>query len=98
MIVDYSPATGLALIEATDFKAFKLRVRDTEKLRPTLDNVTFIDDCNVLIDIDAVTRLPGAPNTEAWNAGYRKMIDYAATKGWIDVSTNSIRAHVERLA
>jgi len=96
MIVDYSPATGLALVEADDFKGFKLRLRETAETRPELDGIRFVDDGNVLIGLDTVRSLPGAPGTEAWNASFQKMVDYAATKGWIDDATQSIRAHVER--
>jgi hypothetical protein len=96
MIVDYTPGTGLSLVEPNDFKGFKLRIADAET-RPTLPGVSFVDDGNVLIGIDAVRALPGAPDTDEWRAGYRAMIDYAARKGWIDEATNSIRAHVERV-
>jgi hypothetical protein len=87
MIVDYTPSAGLSLVEPDDFK----------ETRPTLPGVSFVDDGNVLIGIDAVRALPGAPDTDEWRAGYRAMIDYAARKGWIDEDTNSIRAHVERV-
>lgn len=97
MIVDYSPGEEMSLVEPDDFKSFKLRLRNTSELRPTLPGVAFVDDRNVLIAIDAVTHLPGSPGTDEWRAGFRKMIDYAATKGWIDAATNSIRAHVERV-
>ena len=98
MIVDFAPEIGLILVEADDFKGFKLRLPVTGDRRPDLPGVAFVDDANVLVGIDAVTRLPGAPDTDAWRAGFRKMVDYAATKGWIDAATNSIRAHVERMS
>ncbi len=31
----------------------------------------------------------------SWQDGFRKMMDYARTKGWIDPQDGSIRAHVE---
>lgn len=96
MIVDYSPATGLALLEPVDFKGFKLHLRETAETRPVLPGVRFVDDGNALIGIETVRRLPGAPGTDAWNAGFQKMVDYARSKGWIDDATQSIRAHVER--
>lgn len=97
MIVDYQPASGLSLLEAQDFKGFKLRLRDTDERRPSIEGVTFVDDGNVLIGVDLVPALPGAPDDEAWLTGYRRMIDYAASKGWMDGETDAIRAHVERL-
>jgi hypothetical protein len=96
VIVDHSPASGLALVEPDDFKAFKLRLRNSAEVRPALSGVVFVDDANALVAIDAVTALPGVPPTDAWQTGFRKMIDYADTRGWIDHATHSIRAHVER--
>lgn len=96
MIVDYSPADGLRLLEPDDFKGFKLRLRETAQKRLELDDVSFVDDDNVLIAVEAVPALPGAPATTEWLSGYRRMIDYAAGKGWIDADSNAIRAHVER--
>lgn len=98
MIVDFSPAEGLRLVEPQDFKSFKLRLRDTDEARPTIPSVAFVDDVNVLISVDAVPRLPGAPSTPEWKAGFDRMVDYAAGKGWIDPVTKAIRAHVERAA
>ncbi len=98
MTVDYSPASGLTLVEPDDFKAFKLRLRDTAERRPAPAGIVFVDDKDVLIDVETVTRLPGAPGTEVWAASFSRMIDHAATKGWVDSSSNAIRAHVERTA
>jgi len=98
MIVDYDPGTGLTLVEPDDFNGFKLRLRQTSERRPALPGITFVDDGNVLVAIDTVKGLAGAPASEAWAAGFRKMVDYAATRGWIDSAANAIRAHVERIA
>ncbi|MFH1793048.1 MAG: hypothetical protein ABIK36_10545 [Pseudomonadota bacterium] len=96
MIVDYAPSKGLSLLEADDFKGFKLCLAGDEA-RPAISGVSFVDDANVLIGVDLVPTLPGAPGTGEWLAGYRAMVDYAAKKGWIDAANNSIRAHVERV-
>jgi hypothetical protein len=98
MIVDYSSEDGLTLVEPGDLKSFKLRLRNVAEARPAIPHVTFVDDGNVLIGIDAVPALPGAPGTAEWSAGYRKMVDYAVGKGWIDDASNAIRAHVERVS
>lgn len=92
MIIDHANGST-RLIEADDFKGFKLRIAGGE-VRPAIAGVTWADDGNVLIGIDAVKALPGAPDTPEWNAGFQAMVDYAAKKGWIDGS--AIRAHVER--
>jgi len=94
MIIDHANGST-RLIEAEDFKGFKLRIASGET-QPPIAGVTWVDDGNVLIGIDAVKALPGAPNTSEWNAGFQAMVDYAAKKGWIDADKNAIRAHVER--
>ena len=96
MIIDYAPGTGLRLLEADDLKRFKLRL-PVNVIRPEIAGLVFVDDDNALIGVDLPPSLPGAPTTPEWRASYQAMIDYAATKGWIDQATNGIRAHVERL-
>ncbi|MFN3549975.1 MAG: hypothetical protein ACK4U0_21025 [Mesorhizobium sp.] len=97
MIVDHSPATGLRLLEAENFKGFRLRLSGSVESRPLIAGVRFVDDGNVLIGVDLVPHLPGAPDTAEWRKGYEAMVAYAAGKGWIDDASNAIRAHVERL-
>jgi hypothetical protein len=96
MIVDYTPASGLRLLEAEDLKRFKLRLAGGVA-RPEIDGVAFVDDENALIQAQLPPSLPGAPTTAEWRAGYQVMIDYAAKKGWIDQATGAIRAHVEHV-
>jgi len=31
----------------------------------------------------------------AWQEGFRKMVDYAKSKGWVDPMSGAIRAHIE---
>jgi hypothetical protein len=95
MIVDYTPAVGLSLLEADDFKRFKLRLSRCDA-DPVIDGVVFFGRDDALISVDVPPSLPGAPATPEWRALYRAMIDYAATKGWIDQASNAIRAHIER--
>ena len=96
MIIDHSRQDGLRLLEAEDLKRFKLRLQNGE-LRPELGGVTFVDDDNALIAITLPPSLAGAPTSQSWRDGYQAMIDYAASKGWIDAATQTIRAHVERI-
>jgi hypothetical protein len=53
-------------------------------------------DGSVRVDPVAVRRLAGseAPVTEQWESGFRSMIEYAATKGWV-ADDGTIQAHVE---
>ena len=97
MILDHRPGIGLALGDADDFKGFKLRLRAAAGARPDLPGIAYVDDDNVLVDPGLVGALPGAPETDAWREGFGRMVDYAATKGWVDERTGAIRAHVERI-
>jgi hypothetical protein len=97
MIVDHSSSGELSLLEADDFKGFMLRLRSTGPARPDIRGIAFFDDDNVLVDIAVVKSLAGARATEAWTRDFGRMVDYAATKGWVDTATNALRAHVERV-
>lgn len=99
MIVEYSSQGGLALLEAEDFRKFKVLLRGSfPSMRPAVEGVTFVDDDNALVGIDVVPALSGAPAEVAWLAGYHKMVEAAARHGWIDETAQAIRAHVEREA
>ncbi|WP_144862890.1 hypothetical protein [Mesorhizobium sp. J18] len=83
------------MIEADDFKRFSLRLRGVSGERPEITNIVFVNDDEVLVGIDGICSIPGAPQTEEWLARFRKMVEYAASKGWVDALTSSIRSHVE---
>jgi hypothetical protein len=53
-------------------------------------------DGSIRVVPDAVRRLAGSdlPVTDQWESGFRAMIDYAATRGWV-ADDGTIRAHVE---
>src|SRR5262249_51658413 len=82
MIVDYAPATGLLLLEADDFKRFKLRLSGSAA-SPKIDGVVFLDENNALIGVHLPPTLLGTQATPEWRAGYQAMIDYATQNGWI---------------
>jgi hypothetical protein len=95
MILDHTEPLGLRLLEADDFRRFRLRLSGARR-NPALAGVTFLADGDALIDAALPPTLPGAPQSEDWRAGYRDMIAYAATKGWLE--GDAVRAHVERIA
>jgi hypothetical protein len=61
-----------------------------------LAGIIFIDDHNALVPIDLVPELPGRPADGTWQPAYAEMVAKARERGWIDIQTNAIRAHVER--
>ena len=97
MIVEYSHAAGLRLLEPNDFGKFKLVLNsDVPLSQPSINGIVFVDDANVLIDIDAVPALPGAPGDADWRAGFERMIQVARRHGWVEEGSRAIRAHVQR--
>lgn len=73
-------------------------------MAPTISAITtfegtpsaLIDDDNALVPIDLAPMLPGHPEDRAWGMAYADMIAKARDHGWIDATTNAIRAHVEK--
>jgi hypothetical protein len=47
------------------------------------------------VAVDAVRRLAAGRVGPGWDAELAAMLEYAATKGWLDQTANTIRAHVE---
>jgi hypothetical protein len=99
MIVHYSSSDGLKLVEAEDFRNFKLRLKGArEDAVPSIEEITFVDERNALISIELIPTLPGRPDRESWQRKYFAMIEAARKHGWIDAQADAIRAHVERSA
>jgi hypothetical protein len=97
MIVHYAQDGGLELRDASEFKKFKLVLEGCAAARPEIAGVTFVDDGNALVRIDAVPALRGAPTAASWRAGFDALITGAAKYGWIDEAAQAIKAHVERV-
>jgi hypothetical protein len=57
---------------------------------------TAADDEAVWLDIDELRKRAAPGGADGWDARYAAMIDYARGKGWLDESTNSVRAHIAR--
>src|SRR5262249_10885069 len=97
MIVEYSPESGLCLVDAFDFRRFKLVLRGELGVGSAASKgINLIDDDNALIPIELVPTLPGRPKEKTWESGYAKMIAKAAEHGWIDAERDAIRVHIER--
>ena len=47
------------------------------------------------VAVDAVRRLAVGRVGDSWDAELAAMLEYAATKGWLDETGSTIRAHVE---
>ena len=47
------------------------------------------------ISVDAVRRMASGRVGPEWDGDFSAMLDYAATKGWLDETGHTIKAHVE---
>jgi hypothetical protein len=47
------------------------------------------------ISVDAVRRMASGRVGPEWDGDFASMLDYAATKGWLDEAGHAIKAHVE---
>jgi hypothetical protein len=85
------------LTEPLDFRKFRLTLNGQTAARSaTMRGIVFVDDNNALVPIDLVPTLPGRPEDGTWDAAYTDMVAKAREQGWIDATTNAIRAHVAR--
>jgi hypothetical protein len=97
--LDTSGAAARAtLLEADDFKAFKVVVRGggpalAEQAAPL--GVAKVDE-HAWVRVDALRELAGSAATPEWEASLQGMLDYARSKGWVDDGLGTVRAHVER--
>ncbi|NNH31447.1 hypothetical protein C9413_18655 [Rhizobium sp. SEMIA 4085] len=88
MIVDCAPRGWLRLIEAENFKRDQLPLRDAPEARFPIEGVLSIDERNALIGDAVVRGLRCAPVIAEWQAAYRRIIDYAATKAGASLTAN----------
>lgn len=81
-----------------DFTAFSIKSTDTAQAAVLSvlagDGSSAPESDHVYVSVDAVRRLAGGGDTE-WEAGFATMLAYAGSKGWLDTSGTSIKAHIE---
>jgi len=101
MIVELDLSGGAAratLLEAGDFKAFKVVVRgDSASLaeRSAAVGIARVDE-HAWVRVDALRELAGPAATPEWEASLQGMLEFARSKGWVDDELGAVRAHVER--
>jgi hypothetical protein len=54
-----------------------------------------LDGEHAWIAVDAVRRMAAGRTGSTWEANFEAMLEYASTKGWLDDTGATIRAHVE---
>lgn len=97
IIIERTSECGVRLAKPFDFRRFKLVLTgDAVAESSSWRGIVFVDDHNALVPIDLVPELPGRPADGTWQPAYAEMVAKARERGWIDIQTNAIRAHVER--
>jgi len=93
MIIKIEASQPAKLEDADNFRAFKL-VCASQRADSVdaLAQVGRLDGEHVWVDPQWIKS--NAPAGDEWQAGFRKMVDYAASAGWVDEAGN-IRAHIE---
>jgi hypothetical protein len=54
-----------------------------------------LEDDDAWITIDSVRRMARDRVGPGWDDDFAAMLEYAASKGWVDLRANTIRAHIE---
>jgi hypothetical protein len=98
IFVDLGSDGGPVLLGPRDFGSFSIAIRggdDRAQTTQALAGVAdWVDERHVAVSPEAVRGLAGdAATSPGWEAGFRAMLAYAESKGWI--VGGAIRAHVE---
>ena len=89
------------LVEPNDCMRFHLTIRDLsdEAAQQLLqvDSVGRIADAETAwINVAAVRKLAEDQVPADWSERFQNMLDYAASKGWLNADGTAIQAHIER--
>ena len=87
---------GVRMVDPSDFKAFKVVVKQGEDPAAIAPVGRLADPDTAWIGVDAVRNLAGAAATvPGWEDDFAAMLAYARTKGWLDDTGTEIQAHIE---
>ncbi|MBV9784356.1 MAG: hypothetical protein JO264_11095 [Acidisphaera sp.] len=93
-------ASGVTVEQAHDFKRFAMAVAgglEGAELQHALGRLaTLAEEDHAWVSETALRSMPGLRDDEAWQKGLDGMIAYARRHGWVDDTTQAIRAHIER--
>ena len=81
-------------VRAADAPAALAALGDEASVAPEADHV-FVTVAAVRRPPSAVRRLAGDAADAEWEAGFAKMLDFAASKGWMNDTSTSIKAHID---
>jgi hypothetical protein len=92
---------AVALRDAGDLGSLKVVVRDSDggpaALYAALDGLGWLDGSgNALLRTDALKRLAGElVEDERWRRSFDRMVEDAATRGWVALDGSALKAHCE---
>ncbi|ADR60074.1 MULTISPECIES: hypothetical protein [Pseudomonas] len=96
MIFSCKPDTAPQLLDAEDFKAFKLAFDGyVVGQKPVLDGVRYLPDDHAFVSQRQVIRAAGQQATLAWREAFAAMVSSAAKYGWVDPHTQDIKVHIQ---
>ena len=99
MIVRIQPNSSITLENADTFAAFSIAasgMTTADIIAAFEGDAELGDEEHVWIAISRLHALGAAHGGPGWRAGCDGMLVFAATKGWIDESKNSVLAHIDR--
>ena len=88
------------LDEPDDCKRFHVAARGAADAASLADALTAhamgrTDGDDALIELEALRRLAAGRVSDAWEADFAAMVEFARTNGWLDDTGSAIQAHVE---
>lgn len=96
MILICKPDTAPQLLDAENFKAFKLTFDGYPAgQKPALDGVRYLPEEHAFISQRQVIRAAGEHATLVWREAFAAMVSAAATHGWVDPHTQDIKVHIQ---
>jgi len=100
MIISVHATNDVTLDDAANFRAFKVAVKipeaTLEEARVALSGIATLPDRNTAwVSAEALRKWRGVKDDPEWQKGFDAMIEKAKPHGWIDETSNAIKAHVE---
>jgi hypothetical protein len=99
MYVELDVAAGRCqVLEADDLKRFSVRVTEpagSEELSRALGSLGQLAGDHAWINIETLRTQSGRADDPEWSAQFDGMIAYAVSKGWVDETHQSLRAHLD---
>ncbi|WP_168701629.1 hypothetical protein [Gordonia paraffinivorans] len=90
------------MADADDLKRFQVDVHGevTEAgLNRALGGLGYAEGVeHVWVSVDELVRSSGRADDADWHSAFRKMVEYAGSKGWTDDDGTRLRAHIVQVA